>query len=38
MKKEYSSPVIELIPIENILTASPWDDNELPGTNPFEDW
>lgn len=38
MKDEYITPVIELLPIEDVLTASPWDDDEMPGTNPFADW
>ena len=40
MIKEYVTPTVELLPIEDVLTASPsesWGDNELPGDNG-NDW
>ena len=42
MIEEYVTPIVELLPLDDILTASPgeeenWGDNELPGDGG-DDW
>ena len=40
MKEEYITPDVELLPIDDVVTASPvYDDDEMTPVNPFdEDW
>ena len=40
MIDEYITPIVELLPLDDVLTASPneeWGDNELPGDGG-DDW
>ena len=34
MKDEYITPAVEIISVEDIVSTSPWGEDELPG----DDW
>ena len=39
MKDEYVTPIVEILLIEDVLTASPLDEDETPGIDiPDDDW
>lgn len=38
MIDEYITPTVEIVLIEDVLRTSRGDEDELPGTNPFDDW